>query len=273
MSEPQENLTTAKTVSKKNSGWIKLHRSMLNHPIWLSEPFSRGQAWIDLLLLANHEEKDFLLGNEIIRAGRGEVVTSQLKLAERWHWSRGQVQRFLKLLKSVHMLEQKASTKRAHLILVNYDKFQSLEETDLDDASTPCAQDEHSVIMKRALHEHKQELKELIRTIQEGSIPLPPSLNTDLVKQRLKEWIEYRAKIRKPYKTPNGVLSAIKDYEGRGAARFAAAIKYSMDKEYQGIFEEKRGTSPPTSAAQRNQDATTAAMAEIFKQTRGMHDT
>jgi hypothetical protein len=38
----------------ESNGWIKLHRKIVESPDWLSEPFTRGQAWVDLLLIANH---------------------------------------------------------------------------------------------------------------------------------------------------------------------------------------------------------------------------
>lgn len=38
------------------SGWIKIHRDILYHEIWSDKPFSKGQAWIDLILMANHSD-------------------------------------------------------------------------------------------------------------------------------------------------------------------------------------------------------------------------
>ena len=38
-------------------GWIKLHRSIQDSWLWKKYPFSEGQAWIDLLMLANYEDE------------------------------------------------------------------------------------------------------------------------------------------------------------------------------------------------------------------------
>ena len=38
------------------SGWIKLWRKFVDDPLWTSEPFTKGQAWVDLLLLAQGTE-------------------------------------------------------------------------------------------------------------------------------------------------------------------------------------------------------------------------
>ena len=35
---------------KDASGWIKVSRAIQEHWVWDEKPFSKGQAWIDLLL-------------------------------------------------------------------------------------------------------------------------------------------------------------------------------------------------------------------------------
>ena len=37
------------------SGWISIHRKILNNILWQDKPFSKGQAWVDLLLITNHK--------------------------------------------------------------------------------------------------------------------------------------------------------------------------------------------------------------------------
>ena len=60
-------------------GWIKLHRSIQDNELWLSEPFTKAQAWIDLLLLADSENNG--------KYKRGNVYRGKKWLAERWGWS------------------------------------------------------------------------------------------------------------------------------------------------------------------------------------------
>lgn len=38
-----------------NTGWIKLHRKITDHWLWEDKPFARGQAMIDLLILAGYQ--------------------------------------------------------------------------------------------------------------------------------------------------------------------------------------------------------------------------
>lgn len=53
-------------------GWISIHRKIQDNLIWNDKPFNRGAAWVDLLLLANHEDKKVLFNGSIINVKRGE---------------------------------------------------------------------------------------------------------------------------------------------------------------------------------------------------------
>ena len=108
-------------------GWITLHRKIEDNWIWLDKPFSKGQAWIDLILMANYQDKKFLLGNELVEVKRGSKITSLRKLSERWDWSVKKVNNFLELLESDGMIEVKRNTKRTAYTIVNYSDYQDKE--------------------------------------------------------------------------------------------------------------------------------------------------
>ena len=91
-------------------GWIKLDRSLQEHWVWKDFPFSEGQAWVDLLLLANHEDQKIPYKGEVIVCERGTVNRSISSLAERWKWGRDKARRFLKLLESSHLSLQACQT-------------------------------------------------------------------------------------------------------------------------------------------------------------------
>lgn len=106
-------------------GWVKLDRSILDHSIWTSEPFSRGQAWIDLILIVNHEDKEIFYKGKLITVRAGSTITSVRKLSERWGWSHGKTTRFLKALQDADMVRtQNVPPNGTALSLVNYGKFQ-----------------------------------------------------------------------------------------------------------------------------------------------------
>lgn len=111
-------------------GWIKLYRKITDSGIWLDKPFDRTHAWIDILLTANHEENKFLLGNEMVKVERGSFITSELKLMERWGWSKSKVRAFLKLLQNEQMIIKKTDHKKTTLSIVNYGTYQDFQTTE-----------------------------------------------------------------------------------------------------------------------------------------------
>lgn len=110
-------------------GWIKLHRKILESDLWNSkEPFGVRDAWIDLLLLANHADRKILFDGDPYIVKRGQHVTSIRKLSERWHWGIKKTSKYLKVLESEKMIALKISKRGTHLTILNYAKYQGLED-------------------------------------------------------------------------------------------------------------------------------------------------
>lgn len=105
-------------------GWIKLHRKILDCEVFAGEPFSKMQAWIYLLLMANHEPREIRLGYEKVVIERGQFHTSERKLASIWGWNFKTVRRFLRVLEVEQMITKSVSTYGSTLTIVNYDNYQ-----------------------------------------------------------------------------------------------------------------------------------------------------
>ena len=107
------------------NGWVSLHRKVFENPIIKpSTPYSRFEAWCWLIIRANHTDSKFVLGNEIIKAGAGEVITSQKKLALQFGWGNTKVRNFLKLLENDTMIEVKTTSKTTRITICNYLTYQ-----------------------------------------------------------------------------------------------------------------------------------------------------
>lgn len=76
-------------------GWIKLHHSLLDNPIWQEKPFDEGRAWVDLLLLAENTDKDIEVSGIKIHQKPGGVYWSKKDLMARWGWSRRRLDNIL----------------------------------------------------------------------------------------------------------------------------------------------------------------------------------
>ena len=105
-------------------GWIKTHRRLQDNPMWLAEPFTRGQAWVDLLILTNHEDGYIRVAGQRIDIKRGQCGWSILNLSKRWKWSRGKANRFLNELKKDGQIDIKTDTRNSIITICNYSKYQ-----------------------------------------------------------------------------------------------------------------------------------------------------
>lgn len=113
---------------KSNKGWVKIYREIMDNDLWEDKPFARGQAWVDLIMLANHKDHEFLFNSTFLNVTPGTVVTSKRMLGERWGWSRTKVTKFLNELEMVEMISQKSDTQKTVIKLVNYEKYQGIVE-------------------------------------------------------------------------------------------------------------------------------------------------
>lgn len=107
-------------------GWVSIHRKIQNSPLWTAESFTRGQAWVDLILLASHKENHFIKRGIKVEVKRGQVGVSEKGLADRWKWSTGKVSRFLKYLEGEHQIEHLKTNLTTIISILKYDEYQNM---------------------------------------------------------------------------------------------------------------------------------------------------
>ena len=118
---------------RKGRGWIKLYRQIQDNELWQSgEPFSRRDAWIDLLLMANHEQRTIVIRGRPKVINAGEHWTSYRILADRWHWSYEKVRRYFDLLDELDMAHTTVTPSGTLVTLVNYSFFQGGDGAECD---------------------------------------------------------------------------------------------------------------------------------------------
>lgn len=111
----------------KKRGWMPIYRRLQDHWLWQDKPFAKGQAWLDMLLLASHNDEEFLFGNQVVKNEGGSFITSELKLADRWGWGRKKVRLFLELLQNEQMIVKKGDNKKTAITIVNYSVYTDYE--------------------------------------------------------------------------------------------------------------------------------------------------
>lgn len=111
-------------------GFIKIHRQSMDNPLYFAEKFTKWQAWIDLLMITNYQDRYVSVRGVMIMVKRGQALASERFLSERWKWSRDKVRSFLKFLEEEgkQILPQKNNVTTL-ITIVNYNKYQTTEPT------------------------------------------------------------------------------------------------------------------------------------------------
>lgn len=164
-------------------GWIKLYRQITENELWKDKPFARGQAWIDLLMMADSQDGECFYNGKIQQTHIGEVRTSILYLSKRWGWGNRKVKTFLENLKHVGMIDFSCTNKCTSIFVVNYAKFaqksNSHAQQNAQQMHNKCITDAHQ------MHTHKN-IKEYKEDKEKGATPRgssEPSLNVP-------EWLD-----------------------------------------------------------------------------------
>lgn len=118
-----------------NSGWVKVYRRLLGHPIWTNSTPEQKVILVTLLCMANHEPKKWEWNGTEFEVGRGQFITSleSIKSLCGKGVTTQKVRTALQRFKKLNFLTYE-STKTGRLVtIVNYDKWQGDgDETNID---------------------------------------------------------------------------------------------------------------------------------------------
>ncbi|MFL0167701.1 hypothetical protein [Candidatus Clostridium helianthi] len=163
------------------AGWQKIYRDIQDHWLWEDKPFSRGQAWIDLILTVNHEDNKTLIDGELLEVKRGSKITSLRKLADQWGWSTTKVKKFLEMLERDKMITYKSDNKKTSVTIENYSVYQSKDISEV----TVKKQSNNTEIMQKNFRSNSEVIqkktnknyKEYIKNYKEGEEEKEVQLN------------------------------------------------------------------------------------------------
>ena len=119
-----------------DEGWIKIHRKVLSHPMYYAEPFTRMQAWFDLLLLTSRLPNVLYIRGNRVEIKPGTVAKSKEYLCGRWRWSRGKVNRYLDMLENEGMIVQQKSRVITCISIPKFEYYQLDGTTESTTGST-----------------------------------------------------------------------------------------------------------------------------------------
>lgn len=238
-----------------NQGWISVHRSLLDHHLWVGEKFTKGQAWLDLMLNANHKENKVMIKGRLIVVARGEQIRSKVTLAKTWRWNERTVTKFLELLKSDGMITVESTELTTHISICNYDTFQNDARKSTEHNTQHTTEQSTEGVQSRVQtnnnnnnannedNDNKKPVPAKKKKQQEIIVvEYPDALN----KKAWLMWIDHRREAKLKKLTPRGENIAIKKLIGLGShAEQLLIIEHSMGEGYTGLFPLKKSQAQP----------------------------
>lgn len=168
----------------QNKGWVRLHRKIEDNPLWLMEPFTKAQSWIDLFLNANYKDGQISIRGNFVLIKRGQVGWSELTMARRWRWSKNKVRRFLKWLETEQQIVQQKDRYLTTIItILNYETYQN-------DTADDTAERQQTI--------HKQEVKKEKNILSKDSMVKTPNPQIELILSQYKETMGFSPTDKKP---------------------------------------------------------------------------
>ena len=176
-------------------GYVKIYRSTRDHYLFQDKnPYSKFEAWTDILLKVNYEERKVNIKNVVFVVGRGESMRSLDTWASAWRWDKSKVRRFLETLQKENMVVLKNEQLSTRLTVCNYDTYQcerNVDETQMkrkrnanDTQATPNKEVKKVVNYKIDITVRKELFKEEIKTFENS-----------FEKQLLNEFYKYLSEI------------------------------------------------------------------------------
>lgn len=246
-------------------GYIVLDRKLFSHWIW----DKYGKEWVDLIQLANYEDKTRLYRNNVIVAKRGDVEMSISSLAARWKWSRHKTSDFLKLLEKQGMIIVKKENGRTVIKIVNYSEYQKTPQKNgtgsgqaepqkrdrFGTGSGPVENVENSsgFEVEKIYTNEKRDIKRTVGGQKRDNIPINQKKKINKItnnararegnsetdwffvqasselSEAVNRWLAYKAERRQSYK-PIGLNTLLKKISEKAKAHGDAAVIEAIDE-------------------------------------------
>ena len=126
------------------SGYYRMARGWLNHPVLQGESYDRRSAWAWLIEEAKWQDRRCDIAGRIIKLKRGQLSHSTRFMAKAWGWSEARVRRFLTRLKTDAMIDAGSDAGQYLITICNYERYQGGASESDAPSDAPRAFSDHS---------------------------------------------------------------------------------------------------------------------------------
>jgi DNA replication protein DnaD len=108
-------------------GWIKLHRKLIDDPIWLNSTSSQKVVLITLMLMANHAERKWEYDGRPYTCMPGQMITSLESIKNKCGdgITKQQVRDSLKRFRKMNFISEKTTQLNRLITINNWDVYQN----------------------------------------------------------------------------------------------------------------------------------------------------
>ena len=108
-------------------GWIKLHRKILDSPLWENLKHDQRTVFITILLRANHSETRYIWGGKEIHLIPGQFIISLKKFSNQCDVSIQSLRTTISKLERHGFLTRESTRESTKLTVCNWDTYQKKE--------------------------------------------------------------------------------------------------------------------------------------------------
>lgn len=129
------------------SGWIKIHRKLLDNPRFKDGDWLK--VWVWMLATATHKPYDVLFKGQRTKLQPGQFTAGRIQIAQETGVAQAKVWRIVEALKSEQQIEQQPSNACSLFTILNWDKYQHDEQQSEQPVSSHRATTEQPVSTKQ----------------------------------------------------------------------------------------------------------------------------
>lgn len=135
------------------TGWIKLHRKLLDSPIFQNEKLFKVFAYC--LMKASHKEHTQLVGRRVVHLQKGQFVFGRKRASEELRLKESTVRDYVKLLEKLGTIDIKSDNKFSVITVVNWAIYQNDEEISDSKNDKKSTTNQHQMDSKSTTNQHQ----------------------------------------------------------------------------------------------------------------------
>ena len=208
----------------ESNGYIKLHRQLIESPVFQNEKLLK--VWIWCLLKASHTEHDEIVGHQIIHLEPGQFVFGSIKSADDLGLPRTTFNRCISSLQKFEMLDIKPTNKFSVATVENWAKFQAVPQAIGQQTGNKRTTNGHQTDTNK---NDKKEKNDNNNIYIGGPADLEPAFM---------EFVKMRAGIKKPITSQQTVTRLLNklDKLGSSAEERIAILNQSTDNCWRDVY-------------------------------------